>query len=132
MPPALALSACTAHRAARPGRKSSTRLSSRNCAKRTVRDPGPGRARSLRPWVPGLALPRSPGNDREWLNACRGGPAGGANFAFSARVTETVLLGNVAARAGQRLTWDPGARRITNADAANQHLGRAYRTGWEI
>jgi predicted dehydrogenase len=81
---------------------------------------------------PAPTLPRSPGNDREWLNACKGGPAGGANFAFSARVTETVLLGNIAARAGQRLTWDPGARRITNADAANQHLGRSYRTGWEI
>ncbi len=81
---------------------------------------------------PPPTLPRSPGNDREWLNACKGGPAGGAHFGFSARVTETVLLGNIAARTGQRLTWDITSRRITNLDAANQHLGRSYRAGWEL
>jgi predicted dehydrogenase len=81
---------------------------------------------------PPPTLPRSPGNDREWLAACKGGPAGGANFGFSARVTETILLGNIAARTGERLIWDGHARRVTNSDAANQHLGRVYRPGWEI
>ena len=81
---------------------------------------------------PPPTLPRSAGNDREWIEACKGGPAGGAHFAFSARVTEAILLGNIAARTGQRLVWDGRARRVTNVEAANEHLGRAYRAGWEL
>jgi predicted dehydrogenase len=81
---------------------------------------------------PPKTLPRSPGNDREWLNACKGGPPGGAAFPFSARVTETVQLGNVAARTGGRLVWDPAARAITNMPEAAALLGREYRAGWEI
>ena len=50
---------------------------------------------------PAKILPRSAGNDREWIEACKGGPAGGANFEFSARVTETILLGNAALRKGE-------------------------------
>ena len=73
-----------------------------------------------------------PGNDREWLNACKGGPPGGADFPFTARVTETVLLGNIAARTGERLLWDGQARTITNVPSANQYLRREYRAGWEM
>lgn len=81
---------------------------------------------------PPPTLPRSPGNDREWLNACKGGPPGGADFPFTARVTETVLLGNIAARTGERLLWDGQARTITNVPSANQYLRREYRAGWEM
>jgi predicted dehydrogenase len=81
---------------------------------------------------PPPTLPRSPGNEREWLNACKGGPAGGADFPFTARVTETVLLGTIAARTGERLLWDGQAQTITNVKSANQYLSREYRAGWEI
>jgi predicted dehydrogenase len=81
---------------------------------------------------PPKTLPRSPGNDREWIDACKGGPAGGANFGFTAGVTETVLLGNVAARTGERLLWDSPGFKITNVADANRYLQREYRQGWTV
>jgi hypothetical protein len=48
-------------------------------------------------------------------------------------LTETVLLGNVAARtAGQRLFWDAGNMKITNNPEANKYLSREYRKGWSL
>ena len=81
---------------------------------------------------PPPSLPRSPGNEREWIDACRGGPAGGADFPFTARVTEAVLLGNVAVRTGKRLVWDAAAGIITNEPSANMYLRREYRDGWAL
>ena len=43
---------------------------------------------------------------RDWLDACKGGPQPRANFAYSAKLTEMVLLGNVALCAGVRIEWD--------------------------
>jgi predicted dehydrogenase len=61
-------------------------------------------------------IPPSPGHFQEWIDACRGGPAAGANFDWAGPLTEAVLLGNVALRpelrialTKQRLTWDPAA-----------------------
>jgi predicted dehydrogenase len=81
---------------------------------------------------PAPSLPRSAGNEREWIDACKGGPAGGADFTFSARVTETLLLGNIALKTGERLVWDPTARLITNVPKANELLKREYREGWRL
>jgi predicted dehydrogenase len=81
---------------------------------------------------PPKTLPRSPGNDREWIDACKGGPAGGAQFEFTAGVIEAVLLGNVAARTGERLLWDSAGFRITNVTDANRYLQREYRAGWAV
>jgi len=78
-------------------------------------------------------LPRSPGHYREWVNACRGGPAPGSNFVDHAGVlTETCLLGNVALRAGQKLAWDGPNMKVTNHTRANTYLGRPYRDGWTL
>jgi predicted dehydrogenase len=81
---------------------------------------------------PAPTLPRSPGNEREWLDACKGGPPGGADFPFSARVTEAILLGNIALRTGERLLWDRASGTITNAPKANDHLRDRYREGWAL
>ena len=44
---------------------------------------------------------------------------------------KTVLLGNVAPRAGKKkLLWD--GVRVTNDDAANAFLRTTYRSGWEL
>ena len=45
---------------------------------------------------PEPSLPRSPGHFAEFANACRGGSPAMSNFNYSARLTETILLGNVA------------------------------------
>ena len=81
---------------------------------------------------PPKTLPRSPGNEREWLDACKGGKVKpGGNFEFSGLVTETLLLGNVAARMGQKLNWDR-ANLSVNSDVAEKYVRPERRNGWEL
>lgn len=82
---------------------------------------------------PPKTLPRSPGNEREWLDACKGSKIRpGGNFEFSGLVTETLLLGNVASRLGQKLNWDSPNLRVVNSDIAQRFVRPERRTGWEI
>ena len=83
--------------------------------------------------LPPKTLPRSPGNEREWLDACKGGKVKpGGNFEFEGLVTETLLLGNVATRAGQKLTWDRANLKVLNSDTAQKFVRPERRSGWEI
>jgi len=77
-------------------------------------------------------LPRSIGHHQEWIEACKGGPQPGSNFDYAGPLTETVLLGNVAIRAQQRIEWDPVAMKVTNVPEANAWLRREYRAGWSL
>jgi hypothetical protein len=78
-------------------------------------------------------LPRSPGNEREWLDACKGGKTKpGANFEFSGIVTETLSLGCVAQRTGQKLVWDRANLKITNIASAQQYVQPECRQGWAL
>lgn len=79
---------------------------------------------------PPKTLPRSIGHHEEWIEACKGGPKPGACFEVAGHVSEILSLGNIAVRTGEMLQWDGPAMRITNAEAANQHVGRDYRQGW--
>ena len=82
---------------------------------------------------PPKTLPRSIGHDREWIEACKGSKnAPGAHFGFSGPVTEAILLGNVALRAGKRLVWDRAALEAVNAPAAQPFIRPAYREGWAL
>jgi predicted dehydrogenase len=82
---------------------------------------------------PPKTLPRSPGNLREWLDACKGAKTKpGANFEFSGLVTETLLLGNVALRAGQRLIWDEANLKAVNMASAEQYISPSRRPGWTL
>jgi predicted dehydrogenase len=81
---------------------------------------------------PPKTLPRSPGNEREWLDACKGGKVKpGGNFEFEGLVTETLLLGNVATRVGQELTWDRSNLRM-NSDVGQKYVKPERRNGWEL
>jgi predicted dehydrogenase len=83
--------------------------------------------------VPPKTLARSVGHDKEWVDACRGGPAAGSDFVEHAGLlTETCQLGNVALRAGKKLDWDGPNMKITNDEHANQFLHREYREGWSL
>jgi len=73
--------------------------------------------RAPAPW-----LPDSPGHHREWLEACRSRGPTSCSFAYSGALTETVLLGNVAFRAGTGFDWD--ARRLR---ASAREAGRFLR-----
>jgi predicted dehydrogenase len=88
---------------------------------------------------PPRTLPRSAGHYQEWIDACKGGSAGGSHFAWAGPLTEAVLLGNVALRPEMRdemstkkLLWDGANLRFSNSDAANKFLKREYRPGWDM
>jgi predicted dehydrogenase len=82
---------------------------------------------------PPKTLPRSPGNEREWLDACKGGKIKpGANFEFSAMVTESLLLGTVALRAGEKITWDRAGLKVANLASAQPFVQPERRQGWAL
>lgn len=76
----------------------------------------------------------SPGHFTEFANAIKLNKPelALANFGNAGRLTETVLLGNVALRAGKKIDWDAEKMKITNDLAANQYITREYRKGFEI
>lgn len=82
---------------------------------------------------PPKTLPRSPGNEREWLDACKGSKVKpGGNFEFSGLVTEALLLGNVASRTGQKLNWDRSNLKVPNSEAVQKLVSPERRKGWEL
>ncbi|MHC4250957.1 MAG: Gfo/Idh/MocA family protein [Planctomycetota bacterium] len=68
----------------------------------------------------------------QWLAACRDGRKTGTNFDYAGPLTETVLLGTVAFRTGEKLTWDAENLRVMNCPRANRLLRRENRKGWEV
>ncbi len=80
---------------------------------------------------PPHSIPDSVGHYREWTDACRSGGKTTCNFEYSGRLTETVLLGNVAYRFGAAIEWDPVALSTGNA-LADRFVRREYREGWRI
>jgi predicted dehydrogenase len=92
--------------------------------------PKPGRGGIAEP---PKTLPRSPGNEREWLDAIRDSNARtGANFEFEAKVTEALHLGNLAVRSGERLGWDSASMKLEGSEAAQAMARPEYRKGWEV
>jgi hypothetical protein len=83
----------------------------------------------------GLELP-SVGSADHWLQyveAILGNDVTAAGFDYSGPLTEAVLLGSVATRFPQQtLAWDAANLRFPETPAANDHVRRAYRKGWEV
>ncbi len=80
---------------------------------------------------PSPTLPRSPGHFTEFARAIKGGPKPMSNFDYAGKLTETVLLGVVALKAGTKVEWDPAAYNGRNVDISHL-IHRDYRKGWEI
>ena len=83
---------------------------------------------------PKPTLPRSPGHFTEWVNAIKSKEPSKAmsNFDYAGRLTETVLLGVVALKAGTTIEWDPVALKAKNLPSADQYIRRDYRKGFSI
>jgi predicted dehydrogenase len=79
---------------------------------------------------PPKTLPESPGHHEEWIEACKTGKPTMSHFAFAGTMTESLLLGNIAVRTGQRIEWDARNMRITNVPEANQYVNPLRREGW--
>lgn len=73
-------------------------------------------------------------HEMNWAGACRGEGTAVSPFSYAAPLTEVMLLGLVALRAGQgrKIRYDAANMKITNAPEAEQFLTREYRAGWEL
>jgi hypothetical protein len=71
-------------------------------------------------------------NDDMWIDAFLADEESAGTFLLARPVTETILLGAVALRAGTKVVYDSEKMKITNNDEANQYLFREYRKGWEM
>ncbi len=83
---------------------------------------------------PESKLPRSPGHFTEWVEAIKTGDPRKAlsNFDYAAQLTETVLLGVVALKAGKKIEWDAAGMRAKNCSYADEFIRRDYRKGYSI
>jgi predicted dehydrogenase len=87
--------------------------------------------------APAPSIPESIGHHTEWLQAVRDGKAEGegsplCRFSYSAALTELVLSGTVAYRAGRPIIWDR-RRPIAAMDADVRALcTERYREGWSL
>ena len=80
--------------------------------------------------APDATLAKSVGHHREWLDAIRGDGQALCHFGYSGPLTEAVLLGNVAYRAGVELKWD-AEKGLTDSKEANALLSLEPKKGWE-
>jgi predicted dehydrogenase len=83
-------------------------------------------------------LPRNNKGDdgmkAEWVKAIKENKPEIAmsNFNYGGMLTEAILLGNVAMKAGKKLDWDGPNFKFTNDEAANKLLHFDYRKGWTL
>ncbi len=82
--------------------------------------------------APKVSIPKSPGFYKEWIDACKGGKPATCNFDYSGPMTETVLLGNTAYRAGGGFDWDAKTMTATGNSKVAPLLRPEFRKGWEI
>jgi hypothetical protein len=81
----------------------------------------------------GLARPEVFKRDHyhHFVDACLGGEKTESFFQQTGPMTESILLGTVAARIpNTKLEWDAEKMEITNVPEARKYLSRTYRTGW--
>jgi hypothetical protein len=67
-----------------------------------------------------------------WINSFKDKTQSPGSFIYAGPVTETILLGGVALRAGKMVKYDSSNMKITNIPEANKFLVREYRPGWEL
>lgn len=72
---------------------------------------------------------------RDWVEAIKGEHETANNFEIAGKLTEIMLLTNIAVLSQQRnvtLQYDADKMEITNLPEANQFFSREYRKGWEL
>ena len=89
-----------------------------------------GRFRSLQ-----AQIPRIKGSHfTHFIQSCKEGKSTCADFEYAAAITEFLLLGHLAIKAGVGATveWDSNNMRCTNIPAINRWVQRDCRKGWEL
>jgi predicted dehydrogenase len=93
----------------------------------------PKRDAEVRANPPLKAYQRSKGVYEEWIAACKGGPPALSSFdGHAGGLTEMVLLGCLAIRAGQTLQLDPVTGNVTNMQLPQEWITPVYRKGWTL
>lgn len=82
--------------------------------------------------LPPQFLTRSPGHQRDWIRACKGGVPACSDFSIAAPYTEWLVLGSAAVRVEGKLLYDAKTGLFTNSKEANKYLQLDYRKGWEV
>jgi predicted dehydrogenase len=83
--------------------------------------------------LPAKTIPRVEGShEQDWVRACKSGKRAGADFEYSALLTEICLLGNVAKRVDTRIEWDGPGMKVTNLPDAQKYIRAPYREGWTL
>jgi predicted dehydrogenase len=91
------------------------------------------RNRELQANPPEEKYPRVESVYQEWIDAIKGGPPAGSNFAgYAGPLTEMILLGNLALRLGQTMELDPTGGAVTNVRVPEELVMPTYRDGWEL
>ncbi|MBN1804150.1 MAG: Gfo/Idh/MocA family oxidoreductase [Sedimentisphaerales bacterium] len=72
------------------------------------------------------------GRSNTWVHAIKNNIESPGSFLRADCVNETINLGAVALRAGQKVNYDTESMKITNLEEANKYLTRQYREGWEL
>jgi predicted dehydrogenase len=78
---------------------------------------------------PKQTLPRVKGHHRNWIDACKGLGQASTHFDYAGPLSEFVLMGNVALRAGKKLDFDWKNLKITNVPEANRFLKPTLQAG---
>ena len=84
---------------------------------------------------PEKTIPRSPGIHEEWVAACKGEGETTSHFEYAGKLTEMMLLGNIALKLQDKkmvFQWDGPNMQFTNSEEANQFLHKEYRKGWSL
>ena len=73
-------------------------------------------------------------HEMNWAQACKGEAKATCPFEYAAQLTETMLLGIVALRAGQgkKILYDAATMTVTNVPGMDQYLKPGYKPGWEV
>jgi predicted dehydrogenase len=81
---------------------------------------------------PGQSIPRVKSHYHEWIDACRGQGKTLSNFPYAARLTEALLLGNLALRTGKKIEWDAGKMEAVGCPEASPMITPEFRKGWAL
>jgi len=81
---------------------------------------------------PAPTMARSKGHHRDWIDACKGGPAASSHFEYGARLTEIALLGVLALRTQRIVEWDPVSSQAKGLPQAEPIIRGSYRKGWNL
>jgi len=81
---------------------------------------------------PPQSIPDSPGHIREFLDSIKSRAATTCNVEYGHRLNKGGLLGNIAFRTGDRITWDDTRERVTNSSSGQKLVTRRYRKPWKL